>query len=665
MPKVVALAGNPNVGKTTIFNALTGLRQHVGNWPGVTVEKKEGIMEYRGQELLVVDLPGTYSLMANSLDELIARNFLIEENPDVVVNIVDASNLLRNLFLTMEILETGLERVIVVLNKIDLARKNGVEIDVKEMERLLGVPVIATNARDGTGIENLRRTIVAMAEGEIKTRPLVPTYEPDIEREIEHVSRALENTPLSASYNLRWLAIKLLSRDSEVIKLVLRHLGKEKMDEILGHIGEVEARYKRPLDLIIASQKYEFIDDLMHRAVIHARVEGPALHDQLDRVLTHPIWGLLSLVAVFYALFKFVFTLGTPMQEFLDNSFASLGAILGEHIGSETLRGLIVDGVIGGVGSVLSFFPLVFLLFVGMSILEDSGYMARAAVVMERIMRKFGLPGKSVIPMVLAFGCNVPAIMATRTLEDERDRLITMLVNPLVPCSARMVVITFLAGAFFERYTSLVAVGIYFVSILIALLSGLILGKFVIRGEESPFVIELPEYGLPSWKVTVVHSWERSKEFLRKAGTVILFGAIAMWYMSNYPVAIGSGGSYAERLGMALEPVTKLMGLDWRAAVSLIFGIIAKENVIATYGIIYGVGEESAALVGLMRTAMTPLQAFVLALVTTLYIPCIATIGAIRAEAGSKWAGVATLYNLTLATVMGVLVYHLGTLLGW
>ncbi|WP_048150875.1 ferrous iron transport protein B [Palaeococcus ferrophilus] len=665
MLKVVALAGNPNVGKTTIFNALTGLRQHVGNWPGVTVEKKEGIMEYRGQELLVVDLPGTYSLMANSIDELVARNFLIEGNPDVVVNIVDASNLLRNLFLTMEILETGLERVIVVLNKIDVARKNGVEIDVKEMERLLGVPVIVTNARDGTGIEELKRTIVAMAEGGIKTRPIIPTYEPEIEREIEHVSRALENTPLSARYNLRWLAIKLLSRDSEVIKLVLRHLGKDKMDEILGHIGEVEARYKRPLDLIIASQKYEFIDNLMHRFVIHERAEGTTLNDQLDRVLTHPIWGLLSLALVFYALFKFVFTLGTPMQEFLDNSFASLGTTVGEHIGSETLRGLIVDGVIGGVGSVLSFFPLVFLLFVGMSILEDSGYMARAAVVMERIMRKFGLPGKSFIPMVLAFGCNVPAIMATRTLEDERDRLITMLVNPLVPCSARMVVITFLAGAFFEEHASLVAVGIYFVSIFIALLSALILGKFVIRGEESPFVIELPEYEVPSWKVAIIHSWERSKEFLRKAGTVILVGAIAIWYLSNYPVAMGSGGSYAERIGMALEPITKLMGLDWRAAVSLIFGIIAKENVIATYGVIYGVGEENAALVSLMRTAMTPLQAFVLALITTLYIPCIATIGAIRAEAGSKWAGVATLYNLTLATIIGVLVYHLGTLMGW
>ncbi len=660
MKKVIALAGNPNVGKTTLFNALTGLRQHVGNWPGVTVEKKEGIMKYKGREFLVVDLPGTYSLTAHSVDELIARNFILNGNADVIVDVVDSSCLMRNLFLTMEILEMGVKNIVIALNKIDLAEKKGITFNFKKMEKVLGIPVVPTNAKDGTGIEDLKRKIVAVADGRITVNPVVPVYDDIIEREISHISEILKETALAERYNLRWLAIKLLTRDEEVIKLVLSHLGHEKMDEILHHIGELEEHYKKSLDIIIANQKYEFIDNLIHQFVTHFAEQKETLTDQLDRILTHPVYGMLSLLAIFYFLFKFVFTVGTPLQESLDSFFGVLGDNIGRYIVNDTLRGLIVDGIIGGVGSVLSFFPLVFLLFVAMSLLEDSGYMARAAVVMERIMRKFNLPGKSFIPMVLAFGCNVPAVMATRALDDERDRILTMIINPLVPCSARMVVITFLAGVFFERHKALVAISIYAISLGLALISALILSRFVIKGEESPFIIELPDYLIPSWKSVVIHSWERSKEFLKKAGTVILAGAVAIWYLSNYPQPVGTGLSYAEIIGRALEPVTKLMGLDWKAAVSLIFGIIAKENVIATYGVIYGIGGNEEALGVLMRQAMSPLQAFVLSLVTTLYLPCIATIAAIRAEGGTKWALVASLYNLILATVIGILVYHLG-----
>ncbi|WP_457753585.1 ferrous iron transport protein B [Thermococcus sp.] len=660
MKKVIALAGNPNVGKTTLFNALTGLRQHVGNWPGVTVEKKEGIMKYKGREFLVVDLPGTYSLTAHSVDELIARNFILNGNADVIVDVVDSSCLMRNLFLTMEILEMGVKNIVIALNKIDLAEKKGITFNFKKMEKVLGIPVVPTNAKDGTGIEDLKRKIVAVADGRITVNPVVPVYDDIIEREISHISEILKETALAERYNLRWLAIKLLTRDEEVIKLVLSHLGHEKMDEILHHIGELEEHYKKSLDIIIANQKYEFIDNLIHQFVTHFAEQKETLTDQLDRILTHPVYGMLSLLAIFYFLFKFVFTVGTPLQESLDSFFGVLGDNIGRYIVNDTLRGLIVDGIIGGVGSVLSFFPLVFLLFVAMSLLEDSGYMARAAVVMERIMRKFNLPGKSFIPMVLAFGCNVPAVMATRALDDERDRILTMIINPLVPCSARMVVITFLAGVFFERHKALVAISIYAISLGLALISALILSRFVIKGEESPFIIELPDYLIPSWKSVVIHSWERSKEFLKKAGTVILAGAVAIWYLSNYPQPVGTGLSYAEIIGWTLEPVTKLMGLDWKAAVSLIFGIIAKENVIATYGVIYGIGGNEEALGVLMRQAMSPLQAFVLSLVTTLYLPCIATIAAIRAEGGTKWALVASLYNLILATVIGILVYHLG-----
>ncbi|AEH24617.1 ferrous iron transport protein B [Pyrococcus yayanosii] len=661
MLKVIALVGNPNVGKTTIFNALTGMRQHVGNWPGVTVEKKEGIMEYRGEEYLVVDLPGIYSLTAHSVDELIARNFILEGNAEVIVDIVDSTCLMRNLFLTLEIFEMGAKNVVIALNKFDLTKKKGIIIDVEDMEKVIGVPVIPTNAKSGEGLERLKRTIVMMAEGKITTAPIIPRYDEPIEREIEHVSALLKETPLVKKYPLRWLAIKLLQRDEEVIKLVLKHLGRAKMDEILRHVGELEDYYKRSLDIVIASQKYEFLERLLRRFVRHVAEVRETFSDQLDRVLTHPVYGMLSLLIVFYALFQFVFTLGAPLQELLDGAFSALGEMLGLYIGNEALRGLIVDGIIGGVGSVLSFFPLVFLLFVGMSILEDTGYMARMAAMMEKYMRMFGLPGKSIIPMVLAFGCNVPAIMATRTLENERDRIITMLINPLVPCVARMTVITFLAGTFFPERKAIVAVSIYAMAIALALLSALLLGRLVVRGEDIPFVFELPDYSIPSWKTVILHSWERSKEFLHKAGTVILAGSIAVWFLSSYPEQVGTGTSYAEMLGRTFEPLAKLMGLDWKAAVSLIFGIIAKENVIATYNVIYGVSGE--ALGEVMASTMTPLQAYVLALVTTLYMPCIATIGAIRAEGGNRWALVAVMYNLLLATVVGIVVYTMGSVL--
>jgi len=430
--KVVALAGNPNVGKTTLFNALTGMRQHVGNWPGVTVEKKEGVFEHRGEKFLVVDLPGTYSLTAHSIDELVARNFLLNGKPDVVVNVVDATSILRNLFLTMEIFEMGVRNVVIALNKMDLAEKKGIRINVKKMAEVLGVPVVPMSAKDGIGLNELKDTIYAVANGEIKPSPIVPKYDPEVEREISHISGVLSETELAKRYPLRWLAIKLLQRDDEVMKLVLRYLGEEKLREIMKHIGEAEERYGRAMDLILASQKYDFIDNLMHRFIRYLKTEGPTLTDQLDRILIHPLYGFLSLAIVFYLVFKFVFALGMPAQELLSVAFKSFGEWLAPHISSGVLRGLIVDGIIAGVGAVLSFFPLVFLLFMALSVLEDVGYMARVAVLMEKLMRKFGLPGKAVIPLILGLGCNVPAVMATRTLDDEACRDVCEPVHPLL-----------------------------------------------------------------------------------------------------------------------------------------------------------------------------------------------------------------------------------------
>jgi len=652
--RVVALAGNPNVGKTTIFNALTGMRQHVGNWPGVTVEKKEGVFEHRGERFLVVDLPGTYSLTAHSVDELVARNFLLNGNPDVVVNVVDATSILRNLYLTMEIFEMGLKNVVIALNKVDLAEKKGIKIDPVKMSRALGVPVVPLSAKEGIGLEELKEKIWEMAKGKIKTSPILPRYDPEVEREIEHISKCLKGTKLAERYPLRWLAIKLLQRDDEVMKLVLRHLGEEKLREIMTHIGEAEERYGRAMDLIIAGQKYEFIDGLTHEFMSYGKT-GETLTDQLDRILVHPVYGFLAMAFVFYLVFKFVFAFGMPLQGLLDEAFSSFGSWLAPHIANETLRGLLVEGIVSGVGSVLSFFPLVFLLFLALSFLEDLGYMARVAVLMEGILRKFGLPGKAIIPLILGLGCNVPAVMATRTLDEERDRLVTMFVNPFIPCSARLSVISFLVGVFFGG-NALVAVSIYVLAFAVALLSAKLVSHFV-SGEESPFVIELPEFLLPSARSLLLHSWERSKEFVKKAGTVILVGSVLIWYLSNYPVPMGSGRSYAERLGHLFAPYLSLMGLDWKAGVSLLFGVIAKENVISTYGVLYG-------SVDAIRSAMTPLQAYVLAVVTTLYIPCIATIAAIRAESNWKWALAVTSYMIAVASLLGVVIWHLGQLLG-
>jgi ferrous iron transport protein B len=541
-----------------------------------------------------------------------------------------------------------------------LAEKKGIKIDPVKMSRALGVPVVPLSAKEGLGIEELKEKIWKMAHGKIKTNPVLPRYDEAVEREIEHISKCLEGTKLAGRYPLRWLAIKLLQRDDEVMKLVLRYLGEEKLREIMKHIGEAEEKYGRAMDLIIAGQKYEFIDGLTHEFMSYGKTKE-TLTDQLDRILVHPVYGFIAMAFVFYLVFKFVFAFGMPLQGILDDAFSRFGEWLAPHIANETLRGLIVDGVIGGVGSVLSFFPLVFLLFLALSFLEDLGYMARVAVLMEGILRKFGLPGKAIIPLILGLGCNVPAVMATRTLDEERDRLVAMFVNPFIPCSARLSVISFLVGTFFNG-NALVALSIYLLAFAVALLSAKLVSRFV-SGDESPFVIELPEFLLPSWRSLLLHSWERSKEFVQKAGTVILIGSMVVWYLSNYPVPMGTGGSYAERLGHLVEPYLRLMGLDWKAGVSLIFGIIAKENVISTYSVIYG-GLTGGALRVAMMSAMSPLQGFVLAVVTTLYIPCIATIAAIRAESNWKWALAVTAYMITVASLLGILIWHVGNALG-
>ncbi len=654
--KVVALAGNPNVGKTTLFNALTGMRQHVGNWPGVTVEKKEGRFAYGGETFLVVDLPGTYSLTAHSTDELIARNFLLNSKPDVVVNVVDVTALMRNLYLTFEILEMGLRNVVIALNKIDLAEKKGIRVDTKKMTEVIGVPVVPVSAKTGEGLEELKTAVVKVAHGELNARPILPTYDEAVEREIEHISRVLEGTELAERYSVRWLAVKLLQRDDDVMKLVLRQLGKKKLDEIMGHLGEIEEKYGRSIDLIMASGKYEFIDSLLHKFVKYENVVVTSFTDQLDRVLTHPVYGLIALAIVFYFVFKFVFSIGLPLQSLLARAFSDFGEWLSPHIGNGLLSGLIVKGIIGGVGTVLSFFPLVFLMFFALAVLEDTGYMARAALVLEDIMSKFGLSGKSFIPLILGFGCNVPAIMATRSIEDEKARLVTILVNSFIPCSARLSVISFITAIFFRSHRALVALSIYAIAVGVALAMAWLLSHFVVRGERAPFVMELPEYAVPPWRTVVLHSWERSKEFIKKAGTVILGGAIFMWFLSNYPEPVGTGKSYAEVIGHFLAPYVSLMGLDWKAAVSLLFGIIAKENVIATYGVLYG---SKAAI----ATAMGRLQAYTLAVVTTLYVPCIATMAAIKSEAGWKWMVFTVLYMIAVASLVGIVIWHVGRLI--
>ncbi|MBO8128363.1 MAG: ferrous iron transport protein B [Peptococcaceae bacterium] len=657
--KVVALAGNPNVGKTCIFNNLTGARQHVGNWPGVTVEKKEGYFVYNGEKVRVVDLPGIYSLGAYSEDEVVARNYLLSGDAGVVINIIDASNLERNLYLTVQMLEMG-TNVVAALNMVDEAEVRGIKVNTDKLARILGIPVVPTVAPKKRGMAEL--VAAAMQETMKSREPLKILYGKEVEEELAKLEALIDKHPmLTAKLSSRWLAVKLLEGDD----YALRQVGKDILQQREESIRRIEENSGQDAESLIVEGRYGFIAGIVEETVTRRKTpeERLTLSDKIDKIVTHRVLGIPIFLAAMWAVFQFTFTLGDPLIGYVETFFEWLGGLAGAWITNEVLASLVVDGIIGGVGSVLVFIPPIFLLFLAISFLEDSGYMARAAYVTDRFMHTLGLHGKSFIPLLIGFGCNVPAVMATRTLENKRDRIITLLITPFMSCAARLPVYVLFVGAFFAQREGLVIFSLYLLGIVIAILMGMLFKTLFFKGEQAPFVMELPPYRMPTLKGTLIHMWERGYSFIRKAGTIIFGVVVLIWLLSNIPFGVPVEQSLIGRLGQLMTPIFAPCGFGtWEAAVALSFGILAKEAVVGTLGVVYGVGEEGLATA--ITQYFTPLSAYAFMAMTLLYIPCVAVIGAIKRETNWKWAGFAVGYTLAIGWIVAFLIYQGGKLLG-
>jgi len=676
----VALTGNPNSGKTSIFNGLTGARQHVGNYPGVTVEKKEGVFKHCGTEINVVDLPGTYSLTAFSIEEVVARNFIIEEKPDVVVDIIDASNLERNLYLAVQLMELGVPLVL-VFNMSDVANAMGLEFDIKTLSERIGVPIIPTVGHKGRGLEELKETIISVAQSKFKQKIAEIHYGREIDKEIAEIEDLIKNNDdLVEKYNTRWMSTKLLEND----KIVLE---KVNSDEIISAIkkaaNNIETIFGDHPEIIIADHRYGFISGVCQETVKSTAEARHTMSDKIDSVVTNRLLGIPIFLLLMYLVFYLTFTLGESPMDWIEGGFAWLGDFVAGLWpgGSESvLKSLLVDGIIGGVGGVIIFLPNILLLFLAIAILEDSGYMARVAFIMDRLMHKIGLHGKSFIPMLIGFGCSIPAIMATRTLESQRDRLTTMMVIPLMSCGARLPIYALIIPAFFpQAWHAPMLWIIYLIGIILAIVSAKILRSTLFRGESTPFVMELPPYRLPTTRGVLIHMWERGFLYLKKAGTIILGISIIMWAMTSYPkipdaklAGLGPEDaqkaeisySIAGRIGHALEPIIRPIGFDWKIGTALIGSFAAKEVFVAQMGIVHSVGEadeESDSLREKLAMNYSPLIAFCIMLFCLVSAPCMATIAVTKRESGSwKWA-LFQLAGLTaLAYLVTLVVYQTG-----
>lgn len=664
----IALAGNPNVGKSTLFNQLTGMRQHVGNWPGKTVEKKEGAFLYGSHEIEVVDLPGNYSLSAYSIEELVSRDYIVDEKPDVIVNIIDAANLERNLYLTVQMMELG-ANIVLALNMNKFAREKGLEINSKFLSQLLGIPVIKIEASDETGREDLLKSIVKVSKKPNDVRNRL-NYGKELSEHIQQLQEIAEDNTLSGAPST-WMAIKLLENDKVIVEKVEKSLNGPKIlsdvKEIQNHLMEV---FGEDADEALADARYGFIAGLIKESVKKPKIDKITRSEYIDRVVTNKYLGIPIFLFIMWLTFQITFTLGAPFQEIVETFFGWLGEATASILGTSWFSSLIVDGIIGGVGGVLVFVPIIFLLFLMLSILEDSGYLARAAFVMDKFMHKIvGLHGKSFIPMLLGFGCCVPGIMATRTLENEKDRLLTMLIVPFMSCSARLPVYALFAAAFFTAYQGWVIFSIYILGMILAILMALIFKKTIFKGISAPFVMELPPYRRPTVKGALIHTWERGYLFIKKAGTIIFALSVVIWVLSSLPMGVeyASQNSVTGQLGTVIAPVFAPLGFgEWQPAVSLIFGVLAKEVVVSTFGTIYGVGEDGGGIITALHDTFTPLSAFSFMAFVLLYMPCFATFGTIKRETNSwKWPIFTAVYMLVVAWFVSFIIYQGGSLLGF
>ena len=665
----IALVGNPNSGKTTLFNELTGSNQYVGNWPGVTVEKKTGKVRNSSQEIRVTDLPGIYSLSTYSLEEVIAREYLESDQAELIVNIVDASNLERNLFLSLQLLEVG-KPMIIALNMMDVLQHRGDVLDVAKLQKELGVPVIAITAAKGVGIDALTDAIM---KHDRKIVPFKEIYSPVVMKLIRFLEKELNVSTSPKLHALRFIdegPKAIDGHDHDPIKMVLLN---EEVERQL-HDFPIDR------DMIVSDEKYRYITDIVGVALKKNQNAKASISSKIDSVVTHRFWAIPIFLLVMYLVFMTAFgpiggTIKGGFEYLISEVFiANIAAFL-TNIGiSPWLYSLIVDGMLGGVGSVLGFLPEIAILFLMLSVLEDSGYMARAAFIMDRTLRKFGLSGKSFIPMILGFGCTVPALMATRTLENERDRRLTMMITPFMSCGARFPIYAVMAAAFFSNNQAIVVYSMYILGIAVAIFSGIFLKRFVTKGRVSNFIMELPEYRMPTPRNLFLHTWERVKGFLIKAGTVLLFASMIIWFMSNFDFNLNmitdSSASIIGYIGKAIAPIFAPLGFgEWRASMALVVGFVAKEAVVSTMGVLYGVGDLIAsdpnALSAPLQAVFTPLSAYAFMAFALLYMPCVAAFVTLKREMASwKWTLIAVTYQTGVAWIVAFLIYQGGRFFG-
>jgi ferrous iron transport protein B len=685
----VALAGNPNSGKSTVFNNLTGARQHVGNYPGVTVEKKEGRLVYRDYEITLVDLPGTYSLSANSEDEIVARDFVVNEKPDMVVHVVDASNLERNLYLYTQLRELD-ANVVLAMNMSDIVEKRGSRIDYRKISGLLGSPVIPTVGSKNKGMKELLDCIVDLHEGKVTAGKAAIDYGEEIGLELDKLSAMLADSPdLPAEYPARWLGIKLLENDPWANKLVAQIPGGPGiLLEAEKSRAHLKKHFSDEAEVIIADRRYGFVSGVCTQAHTRTTEQRHELSDKIDKVVLNRFLGLPIFAAVMYAIFKFTFTFSEPVVGWLENLFGKLGELASAAIPEGLTQSFVVDGIIGGVGGVLGFFPLVLFMFFAIAFFEDSGYMARAAFVMDRIMHKFGLHGKSFLPMMISTnGCAVPGIMASRTLDNRRDRLITMMVTPFMICGAKLPIFALFIGAFFpEGQGANMMFLMYGLSVVIAFASAWALKRFVFKGETSHFVMELPPYRVPTIQGLLLKMWERGWLYIKKAGTIILLISIIIWAGFTFPQMQPKDGmseeaaasaqmeqSFAGRLGKFVEPAVRPLGMDWRDGVALVAGVAAKEVVVSTLGTIYSLGEVDPEEAEPLQAALqndpswNPLKAFAFLVFCLIYLPCFVAMAVFYRESGPslKWTLFLIFWTTVLAWSGSFIVYQAGSMLGF
>lgn len=711
----VALVGNPNCGKTSLFNIASGAHEHVGNYSGVTVDAKEGFFDFQGYHFRIVDLPGTYSLSAYTPEEIYVRKHIIDETPDVIINVVDASNLERNFYLTTQLIDMNV-RMVIALNMYDELEASGNKLDYLKLSQLFGVPMVPTVCRKGEGVDKLFHVIIGIYEGsdfltqkkaEIRTEVLedlrdwhetyVPDHKfgshseeehikprgifrhihinhgPELERSIQAVKKLISvNEQIRHKYSTRFLAIKLLEDDKDIELFV----------ETLPNGGEILALRDKEVQRIynvmnedseqaITDAKYGFITGALKETFADNHMEKEQTTRVIDSIVTHRIWGYPIFFLFLYIMFEGTFVLGDYPMQGIEWLVDQLGNLIRNNMAEGPLKDMLVDGIIGGVGGVIVFLPNILILYFFISVMEDSGYMARAAFIMDKIMHRMGLHGKSFIPLIMGFGCNVPAIMASRTIEDRKCRLITMLVNPLMSCSARLPIYLVMVGAFFPNQASFVLLCIYATGIILAVLMARLFSKFLVKGDDAPFVMELPPYRMPTTKSILRHTWEKGAQYLKKMGGIIMIASIIIWFLGYYPqhdayetVAEQQENSYIGQIGKAVEPVIEPLGFDWKLGIGLISGVGAKELVVSTLGVLY-TNEEDVENVNLSnRIPITPLAALAYMLFVLIYFPCIATLAAIKQESGSwKWALFAAGYTTVLAWCIAFVVYQLGNLI--